>query len=52
VDGNEQQKGAVAVDKASTLAMMKAGGGLQSAKWAWTQQPTIDRRGVLKASSG
>ena len=37
--------------KVSTLAMMKAGGGLQTAKRAWTQRPTIDGR-VVKASSG
>jgi hypothetical protein len=51
VDGDGQQKGAAAVDKASTLAMMKAGSGQQSPKWTWTQQPTISKR-VVKASSG
>jgi len=37
--------------KASTLAMMKVGSGLQIVKRAWTQGPTIDGR-VMKASSG
>ena len=45
------KKGRQPSTKASTFAMMKAGSGLQIAKRAWTQGPTIDGR-VMKASSG